>query len=112
MRTIGCFAAIAVLAMTAPLPAQVLTFGTEDCLGTGCYGMSDPTAGATLIGLAPDSVTLATMSFGHGYPFSPSAGDFAGGEQADEGVRPPFTGGRQAPGPCECVLYREDLQWR
>ncbi len=61
--------------------ADVLTFGTEDCLGTGCYGASDPTAGAILEGLAPTAVTLATNSFGHSYPFSPSAGDFPGTDQ-------------------------------
>ncbi len=61
--------------------ADLATFGTEDCLGTGCYGASDPTAGATLQGLAPGAVTLATSAFGHGYPFSPSPGDFTGTDQ-------------------------------
>src|SRR5271165_2064590 len=66
---------------SASLPASVLTFGTEDCLGTGCYGTNDPTAGATLQGLAPNTVTLASMSFAHSYPFTPSAGDFPGTDQ-------------------------------
>lgn len=61
--------------------ADVAIYGTEDCLGTGCYGTSDPTAGATLQGLAPGVVTLATNSYSHGYPFSPSAGDFPGTDQ-------------------------------
>jgi hypothetical protein len=66
---------------TVSMHASVLTYGTEDCLGTGCYGSSDPTAGATLQGLAPGTVTLATTAFGHGYPFSPSVGDFPGTDQ-------------------------------
>jgi len=65
----------------ASLHASVITFGTEDCLGTGCYGASDPTAGATLQGLAPGVTTLATNSFPHSYPFTPSAGDFPGTDQ-------------------------------
>jgi PEP-CTERM motif len=63
------------------LPASVVTFGTEDCLETGCYGTNDPTAGATLQGLAPGAVTLASMSFAHSYPFTPAPGDFAGTDQ-------------------------------
>jgi len=61
--------------------ASVITFGTENCLGTGCYGTSDPTAGATLQGLAPNVVTLASSSFPHSYPFSPGPGDFPGTDQ-------------------------------
>ena len=66
---------------TCSLQATVITFGTEDCLTTGCYGANDPTAGATLQGLAPDTVTLASMSFGHSFPFTPSVGDFPGTDQ-------------------------------
>lgn len=69
------------LALAASLHAGVLTFGTEDCLGTGCYGVSDPTAGATLIGLAVDQVTDASESYTHSYPFTPSPGDFPGTDQ-------------------------------
>jgi hypothetical protein len=58
--------------------AGVITFGSENCLGTGCYGTSDPTEGATLQGLAPNVVTLASNSFGHSFPFSPGVGDFPG----------------------------------
>ncbi len=61
--------------------ADVATFGSVNCLGTGCYGSSDPTAGGTLQGLAANVVTNATNSFGHGYPFSPSLGDFPGTDQ-------------------------------
>ena len=48
----------------SPAAGRRLTFGTENCLGTGCYGASDPTAGATLAGLAPNVVTDATNSYG------------------------------------------------
>ncbi|HEY4328115.1 MAG TPA: hypothetical protein VGN88_00140, partial [Phycisphaerae bacterium] len=60
--------------------ASVLLYGTEDLLGTGTYP-TDPTAGATLQGLAPDAVTFASSSFAHGYPFSPSSGDYPGTDQ-------------------------------
>ena len=61
-----------------PVHAGVLTFGDMDCLGQGCYGTLDPTAGATLQGLAPGSVTLASTFFAHDYPFTPDTGDFPG----------------------------------
>lgn len=79
MKRLSC--ALWILLLVGPLQASILTFGTEDCLGTGCYGTSDPTAGATLIGLAPNSITDATGSFGHSYPFTPGAGDFPGTDQ-------------------------------
>jgi hypothetical protein len=60
--------------------ASVLLYGTEDLLGTGTYP-TDPTAGATLQGLAPDAVTFASQSFGHNFPFSPSPGDYPGTDQ-------------------------------
>jgi hypothetical protein len=58
--------------------ASSLTFGDLDCLGLGCYGASNPTAGATLEGLAPGAITLATTGFGHAFPFAPAIGEFAG----------------------------------
>src|SRR5450755_1889903 len=69
---------LAALLGTVSLQASVITFGDEDCLNQGCYGATDPTAGATLQGLASDVVTLASVSYAHNYPFSPSAGDFPG----------------------------------
>src|SRR5579864_2153151 len=82
MRYPPIFIAAALLAGVAgSASAGVLTFGDEDCLGTGCYGASDSTAGATLQGLAPGASTLATNSFGHGFPFTPDAGDFPGTDQ-------------------------------
>jgi hypothetical protein len=70
-----------VVLATISLHAGVITYGTEDCLGTGCYGTADPTAGATLQGLAPGVATVATTAFGHSFPFSPSPGDFPGTDQ-------------------------------
>jgi hypothetical protein len=69
------------LAGAGSATASTITFGDEDCLNTGCYGASDPTSGATLQGLAPNVITLATNSFGHGFPFSPQAGEFPGTDQ-------------------------------
>lgn len=71
---------LSVLAAT-PASGAPLTFGDQDCLGTDCYGATDPTAGATLEGLAPGVVTLATNSFGHGFPFTPEATDFSPTDQ-------------------------------
>jgi hypothetical protein len=68
------------LFLSAAASAAVLTFGDMDCLGQGCYGAADPTAGATLQGLSAGVITLATTAFGHGFPFSPS-GDFPGTDQ-------------------------------
>lgn len=72
---------LTVLLMACPTWAVTLTYGDKDCLGNGCYGASEPTLGATLTGLNTDQITLATNSFGHGFPFTPGAGDFAGTDQ-------------------------------
>lgn len=65
----------------APAGASgVLTFGDQDVLGTGTYA-SDPTAGATLQGLAPGVVTKASLITGHSFAFSPSGSDHAGTDQ-------------------------------
>ena len=63
--------------------AGVITFGTENCLGAtpNCYRANNPELGATLEGLAPNVVTVASSAFGHSYPFSPGAGDFPGTDQ-------------------------------
>src|SRR5882724_4680623 len=73
MMLVGLFA--------APAAAQVLTFGDMDALGTGAYGINNPTSGATLVGLLPGTVTFSSSSFGHGFPFSPSVGEFSGTDQ-------------------------------
>ena len=68
------------ISAASPAFASVLYYGDQDLLGMGSYG-SDPTAGASLEGLAANAVTVATNRFGHAYPFSPAAGDFAGTDQ-------------------------------
>jgi PEP-CTERM motif len=79
MRT--CLLAFALLSTFAPrASADVLEYGDENLLNTGTYP-SDPKAGATLQGLAPGVVTLATDVFGHGFPFTPAAGAFPGTDQ-------------------------------
>ena len=65
----------------SPATAGVATFGDRDCLNQACYGATDPTAGATLEGLAPGASTSASTSFGHGFPFTPQAGEFSGTDQ-------------------------------
>lgn len=68
------------LAVAGPVNAGVIEYGDEDVLGTGIYG-TDPKAGATLQGLAPGVITLSASSFGHGFPFTPSVGEFPGTDQ-------------------------------
>jgi hypothetical protein len=72
---------LGLLLVAVPASAGVITFGTVDCLTNNCYGANDPTAGTTLLGLAPGASTSASISFGHGFPFTPSAGDFPGTDQ-------------------------------
>jgi hypothetical protein len=61
--------------------ADVIEYGDENVLNTGTYP-SNPKAGATLQGLAPNVITDATPTpLGHGYPFTPHAGDFPGTDQ-------------------------------
>jgi hypothetical protein len=64
-----------------PVPAGVQLYGTEDVLNSGTTYPSDPTAGATLIGLAPGVVTASTLVTPHTFPFTPTAGDFPGTDQ-------------------------------
>ena len=58
----------------------MLEYGDENLLNTGTYP-SDPKAGATLQGLAPDAITDATITVGHVFPFSSDPGDFPGTDQ-------------------------------
>jgi hypothetical protein len=60
--------------------AALLEYGDEDVLGTGTYS-GDPKAGATLEGLAVDSVTFGAPALFHGFPFAPAAGDYPGTDQ-------------------------------
>jgi len=81
VRTLLGVAGTVLLGLAAvPGQAQVQEYGDEDLLGLGSYG-SDPKAGATLTGLTAGTITDATNSFGHGFPFSPSGGEFAGTDQ-------------------------------
>ncbi len=72
--------ALSLLAAAQAYGAGVLTYGDKDVLGTASYG-SDPTSGATLNGLAPGTVTFASLVQAHSFPFSPSVGDFPGTDQ-------------------------------
>jgi hypothetical protein len=65
---------------TAHAGGGVIEYGNENVLGTGTYA-SDPKAGATLLGLAPDVVTMASLITPHSYPFSPGPSDFQGTDQ-------------------------------
>jgi hypothetical protein len=60
--------------------SNYVEYGDEDLCNTGTYS-SDPKAGATLIGLAPDVVTHSTSSFNHSFPFSPTVSDYPGTDQ-------------------------------
>ena len=73
------FIAIA-LFLAVSAQAAVVTFGDMDCLNNPSFCTSDPIAGATLEGLAAGTITDATNSFPHPFPFTPS-GDFAGTDQ-------------------------------
>jgi len=69
-------------------PAGVIQYGDRDLLNTGAYA-DDPTAGATLQGLAPGAVTAATKSYAHPFPFAPDPGTYSGTDQM-------FTSGQAA----------------
>lgn len=73
--------AVLSLAFITRTHAAVLVFGDEDLLGTGGYGGSDPTVGATLQGLAPGAVTYSSLIAAHSFPFAPSVGDYPGTDQ-------------------------------
>ena len=71
---------IVLAAATAQARADSMQFGDRNLLGTGTYP-SDPTAGATLEGLAPGAVTLATNSYTHAVPTAPAPGTYPGTDQ-------------------------------
>jgi hypothetical protein len=66
---------------SARAAAGVIEYGNENVLNSGATYPSDPKAGASLQGLAPNVITDATLTLGHGFPFSPNAGDFPGTDQ-------------------------------
>jgi hypothetical protein len=78
----GVLLSLVVLLSFATIPswAAWTEYGDEDVLGTETYA-SDPKAGSTLEGLAPGAVTFSSLVTGHGWGFSPSAGEYAGTDQ-------------------------------
>jgi hypothetical protein len=81
VAVLGLTALALLLGGAARTSAGVIEYGNENVLNSGATYPSDPKAGATLQGLAPNVVTDATLTFGHGYPFTPNAGDFPGTDQ-------------------------------
>jgi MYXO-CTERM domain-containing protein len=77
------FVSTGLLALALPFSANagVQFYGDENVLNSGATYASDPTAGATLAGLAPGVTTAATLITPHSYPFVPDAGDFPGTDQ-------------------------------
>lgn len=85
-RAASAAAIVAALASVGSARADTVeVYGDQDVLGTGTYA-SDPTAGATLVGLAPGVVTFATLITPHGFPFSPEGDDLAGTDQIYAGA--------------------------
>jgi hypothetical protein len=74
------FLALPFLLIAGQTRAAVLEYGDENVLGTGTYA-SDPKAGATLQGLAPNVVTESTLFTPHNFPFIPGPGEFPGTDQ-------------------------------
>lgn len=70
--------AIAGTAASAGVISGYEVYGDMDMLNQDTYP-DDPTAGATLIGLAPGAVTFATNQYFHpNWPFTPEGDDFPG----------------------------------
>ena len=81
VHAVWMFGLFLAAAAVAPARAQVvMEFGDEDLCNTGTYA-TDPKAGATLFGLAAGAATFATSAFPHSFPFTPTAGDYAGTDQ-------------------------------
>ncbi len=78
------FVVLLLSASAVPAGAGYIEYGNENVLGTGTYA-SDPKAGATLSGLAAGVVTQSTLYTGHGFPFSPGTGDYAGTDEIHVG---------------------------
>jgi hypothetical protein len=72
---------VALAVCSTPAAAGIIEYGNENVLNSGATYPTDPKAGATLSGLAPNVVTDATLTLGHGFPFTPNAGDFPGTDQ-------------------------------
>lgn len=77
MKTILLATATLMIGVTSAR-AGVITYGDKDVLnGTGVYPL-DPVTGATLQGLAANVITVGAPAVSHGFPFSPSVGDYPG----------------------------------
>ena len=63
--------------LAVPALATVITYGDMDVLNYGGYP-GNPTAGATLAGLAPGAVTFGQPPLGHDWGFSPEGDDHPG----------------------------------
>jgi hypothetical protein len=74
-------ATFAALCLSRPAIGAVEFYGDENVLNSGTTYAGDPTAGATLQGLAPGVTTAATLITPHSYPFTPESGDFPGTDQ-------------------------------
>jgi hypothetical protein len=80
LKKLSLSASFLALSLSCSAMGQVIMYGDENVLGTGTYA-SDPTAGATLVGVAPGVTTAATLITPHAYPFSPGPGEFPGTDQ-------------------------------
>lgn len=78
LRLMLVTSATVIAAVASPANAAVMMYGDTDCLGFGCYLADDPTAGATLQGLATGAHTFASKTFTHSFPNLPGGGDFPG----------------------------------
>lgn len=79
---------VAVGGLISPARAEVMHYGDPNLLGMGVYS-SDPTAGASLQGLAPNVVTVASNRFSHGYPFVPATDAYPGTDRIYSSGGPP-----------------------
>jgi hypothetical protein len=92
----------------------LLEYGDEDVLGSGTTYPGDPKAGATLEGLAVDSVTFGAAPLFHGFPFTPSGGDYPGTDQiyvgsVQTGAHDGYSGSPRISGPQVITLDYSSL---
>src|SRR5262245_28239654 len=60
---------------------DLIQYGAADVLNGSGVCPIDPPTGATLEGLAPNVVTCGAPELDHGFPFTPSVGEFPGTDQ-------------------------------
>ena len=112
-NSLVCISAAAFLFAQPAARAAVLEYGDADVLGTGSYAV-DPRSGASLQGLAPGTVTFGAPAIGHGFPFTPAAGDFPGTDQifagsAQTGFHDGYSSSPRSAGPQVLVLDYSSL---